>query len=200
VIEKGEVGVALGKSREVSAAIAKATNRARKNLIEIPLRGETLLYNALGKHGASSVLLRSASKGTGVIAGGAVRMVMEALGIKDVLAKSFGASNRMNVVKATLNALARLRSFGQVAKLRHGRTPDERDERQQCLILMSECRLQEKENVLVAVVSRGGTSGKGTKGKKAGSGAGRKLRSAFEGGQMPLHRRLPRRGFTERAF
>ncbi|NBP00538.1 MAG: 30S ribosomal protein S5 [Proteobacteria bacterium] len=122
--QKGKVGVALGKSREVSSAIAKATNRARKNLIEIPLRGETLPYNALGKHGASSVLLRSASKGTGVIAGGAVRMVMEALGIKDVLAKSFGASNRMNVVKATLNALAQLRSLGQVAKLR-GKTPEQ---------------------------------------------------------------------------
>jgi small subunit ribosomal protein S5 len=122
--QKGKVGIALGKSREVSGAIAKATNRARKNLIEIPLRGNTLPYNALGKHGSSSVLIRSASRGTGVIAGGAVRLVMEALGIKDVLAKSLGSSNRMNVVKATLNALAQLRSLGQIAKLR-GKKPEQ---------------------------------------------------------------------------
>jgi len=116
--QKGKVGVALGKSREVSSAIAKATNRARKNLVDIPLRGNTLPYNSLGQHGASRVLIRSASKGTGVIAGGAVRSVMEALGVKDVLAKSLGSSNRVNVVKATFNALAQLRSLGDIAKLR----------------------------------------------------------------------------------
>lgn len=122
--QNGKVGVALGKSREVSSAIAKATNRARKNLIEVPLRGNTLPYPSLGKHGSSSVMLRSASKGTGVIAGGAVRLVMEALGVKDVLAKSLGSANRMNVVKATLNALAQLRSLGHVAKLR-GKNPEQ---------------------------------------------------------------------------
>lgn len=122
--QNGKVGVALGKSREVSAAIAKATNKARKSMIEIPLRGGTLPYNALGKHGSSQVLIRSASKGTGVIAGGAVRMVMEALGVKDVLTKSLGASNRMNVVKATLNALSQLRSLQRVAKLR-GKNPEQ---------------------------------------------------------------------------
>lgn len=116
--QKGKVGIGLGKSREVSSAIAKATNKARKSLIEIPLRGDTLPYNALGNHGASTVLIRSASKGTGVIAGGAVRSVMEALGVKDVLAKSMGSANRMNVVKATLNALAQLRSLDSISKLR----------------------------------------------------------------------------------
>ncbi len=116
--KQGKVGVALGKSREVSAAIAKATNRARKNLVEIPLRGETLPYNVLGKHGASSVIMRAASKGTGVIAGGAVRSIMEALGVKDVLAKSVGASNRVNTVKATFNALAQLRGAKHIAQLR----------------------------------------------------------------------------------
>lgn len=114
----GRIGIAQGKSREVSAAIAKATNRARKNLIEIPLRGTTLPYNVLGRHGSSRVLIRSAYKGTGVIAGGAVRSVMEALGVKDVLAKSLGSSNRINVVKAALNALAQLRSMNRVAQLR----------------------------------------------------------------------------------
>jgi len=87
-------------------------------LIEISLRGVTLPYNVIGKHGATSVILCSASKGTGVIAGGAVRSIMEALGVRDVLAKSLGASNRLNVVKATFNALAQLRSLNHIAKLR----------------------------------------------------------------------------------
>lgn len=120
----GKVGIAQGKSREVSAAIAKATSRAQKNLMEIPLRGATIPYDVAGKHGSSSVLIRPAYKGTGVIAGGAVRSIMEALGVKDVLAKSMGASNRMNVVKATLNALAKLRSLRHVASLR-GKTAEQ---------------------------------------------------------------------------
>jgi len=122
--KNGSVGVAQGKSREASAAIAKATNRARKNLIQIPLRGSTLPYNVAGRHGASTVLMRPAYKGTGVIAGGAVRSIMEALGVKDVLAKSLGASNRMNVVKAALNALAKLRSLRHVAHTR-GKTTEQ---------------------------------------------------------------------------
>ncbi len=122
--KNGSVGVAQGKSREAAAAITKATNRARKNLIQIPLRGSTLPYNVIGSHGSSSVLMRPASKGTGVIAGGAVRSIMEALGVKDVLAKSLGASNRMNVVKAALNALAKLRSLRHVAQTR-GKTAEQ---------------------------------------------------------------------------
>lgn len=116
--QKGSIGIALGKSREVSQAIAKATNKARKSMITIPLRGATIPYAVMGHHGACKVIIRSASKGTGVIAGGAVRAVMEALGVKDVLAKSLGSSNRKNVVKATLNALAKLRSAEHLAKLR----------------------------------------------------------------------------------
>lgn len=116
--QEGKIGIALGKSREVSLAIAKATNKARKTMIAVPLRGTTIPFNVEGKHGASRVVIRAASKGTGVIAGGAMRSVMEALGIKDVLAKSVGASNRQNVAKATLNALAKLRSVGHLAKLR----------------------------------------------------------------------------------
>ena len=116
--QKGQVGIGLGKSKEVSQAIAKATNRARKDLITIPLRGATIPYPVIGKHGASKVVIRSASKGTGVIAGGAVRSIMEALGVKDVLAKSLGSANRQNVVKATLNALSKLRSAEHLKKLR----------------------------------------------------------------------------------
>ena len=117
--KKGQVGIGLGKSKEVSQAIAKATNKARKDLITIPLRGATIPYPVIGKHGASKVVIRSASKGTGVIAGGAVRSVMEALGIKDILAKSIGSSNRQNVVKATLNALAKLRTAKHLSQLRN---------------------------------------------------------------------------------
>lgn len=117
--QKGQVGIGLGKSKEVSQAIAKATNKARKDLITIPLRGATIAYPVEGKHGASKVVIRSASKGTGVIAGGAVRSVMEALGIKDILAKSIGSSNRQNVVKATLNALAKLRTAKHLSQLRN---------------------------------------------------------------------------------
>ena len=115
---QGNVGVALGKGREVSAAIAKALRRAKKNMIAIPLYKTTIPYTVLGKHGASTVLLRSASKGTGVIAGGAVRSVMEALGVKDVLAKAIGSSNPQNVVKATFDALGKLRSAQHIASLR----------------------------------------------------------------------------------
>ncbi len=116
--QNGRIGIGQGKSREVAAAITKAKNRASKSLIQIPLRGATVPYNVLGRHGASTVLIRSASKGTGVIAGGAVRSVMEALGVKDVLAKSLGSANQTNVVKATLNALSQLRGLNRIAQLR----------------------------------------------------------------------------------
>ncbi len=115
---QGKVGVAVGKSREVSSAIAKATNRARKRLITISLRNTTIPYEVQGKHGASKVVIRPASVGTGLIAGGAVRAILEALGIKDILTKSLGSANGQNVAKATLNALAKLRPASQLAKLR----------------------------------------------------------------------------------
>lgn len=121
---QGNVGIALGKSREVSSAIAKATVRARKDLITIPLRGTTIPYDVTGQHGASKVIIRPAYRGTGVIAGGAMRAVFEAAGIKDVLAKSFRSSNPQNVIKATLNAFAKLRSADRMARLR-GQTVQE---------------------------------------------------------------------------
>lgn len=115
---QGNVGLAIGKSNEVSSAIAKATAKARKHMFAVPLRGTTIAYPVIGTHGASKVVLRSAYKGTGLIAGGAVRAVMEAIGVKDVLAKSLGSANQQNVVKATLNALAQLRSAKDIARLR----------------------------------------------------------------------------------
>lgn len=116
--KQGNVGIALGKGKDVSAAIAKATARASKYRVTVPLYGTTIPYAVEGYHGACKVILRSASKGTGVIAGGSVRAVMEAIGVKDVLTKSLGASNSINIVKATLNALSKLRSVQRIAKLR----------------------------------------------------------------------------------
>jgi small subunit ribosomal protein S5 len=115
---QGKVGFALGKSREVSLAIAKATSRARKSMIDLPLRGSTIPYPVTGYHGACKVILRPASKGTGNIAGGSVRAIMSAAGIGDVLTKAFGAANSQNVAKATMNALAQLRSALKLAKMR----------------------------------------------------------------------------------
>lgn len=120
----GRVGFAIGKSRDVSAAIAKATAKARKRLVEFPLRGRTISYPVKGRFGSAEVILRSAYKGTGVIAGGAVRAVMDALGVQDVLSKAFGSSNQRNVVKATFNALAQLRSVKDLARVR-GKTVEE---------------------------------------------------------------------------
>lgn len=116
--KNGNVGIAIGKGKDVSAAIAKATLRAQKRRIAIPLRNTTIPYNVIGYHGACKVVLCSASKGTGIIAGSAVRSVMESLGIKDVLTKAIGSSNNINVVKATLNALSKLRSAKHLAQLR----------------------------------------------------------------------------------
>lgn len=116
--KQGLVGLGLGKSREVSMAIAKATNRARKKMITIARRGSTIPYESLGQHSASTVKIRPASKGTGNIAGGAVRAIMDAAGIEDVLTKSLGSGNSINVAKATMNALAKLRSAERISLLR----------------------------------------------------------------------------------
>jgi len=116
--QKGQVGIALGKSKEATAAITKATNKARKSMITVPVRGTTIPYEVRGKHGDAKVVLVPASKGTGKIAGGAVRAIIDAAGIEDALTKSLGSSNGLNVAKATLNALAKLRSAESLAKLR----------------------------------------------------------------------------------
>ncbi|MCF7899030.1 30S ribosomal protein S5 [Candidatus Babeliales bacterium] len=116
--KNGKVGFALGKSREVSSAIAKALKRAKKDMFKVPMYKTTIPFALKAKHGSSQVLLRSASLGTGVIAGGAVRAIMDAAGIKDVLAKSFGSSNPQNIVKATVKALRTMKSARQLAKMR----------------------------------------------------------------------------------
>ena len=114
----GVVGHGLGKSKDVSSAIAKAVEDAKKNLVRIPILDGTLPHEQKGKFGGAKVFLKPASHGTGVIAGGAVRSVLESVGIKDVLSKSQGSSNPHNVVKATFDALLQLRSASTIAKQR----------------------------------------------------------------------------------
>ncbi|MBL7779496.1 MAG: 30S ribosomal protein S5 [Chitinophagales bacterium] len=114
----GIVGEGLGKAREVQEAIQKAIDDAKKNLVSVPVFKGTIPHIQFGKFGAAKVMLKPASQGTGVIAGGAMRAVLESAGIKDVLAKSQGGSNPANVIKATLDALGKLRDPFTVAKNR----------------------------------------------------------------------------------
>ncbi|GGG55526.1 30S ribosomal protein S5 [Croceivirga lutea] len=116
--ENGVVGHGLGKSKDVATAIAKAIEDAKKNLVRIPLNKGTLPHEQKGKYGGAKVFMKPASEGTGVIAGGAVRAVLESVGIHDVLSKSQGSSNPHNVVKATFDALLQLRDAKVVAKQR----------------------------------------------------------------------------------
>jgi len=114
----GVVGHGLGKSKDVASAIAKAIEDAKKNLVRIPIINATLPHEQKGKYGGARVFLKHASNGTGVIAGGAVRAVLDSVGVHDVLSKSQGSSNAHNVVKATFDALLQLRSAHTVAKQR----------------------------------------------------------------------------------
>jgi small subunit ribosomal protein S5 len=116
--EKGIAGYGLGKSKEVSEAISKAVEDAKKNLYRIPVVKGSLPHEETGKYGGARVFLRPASNGTGVIAGGAMRAVLESVGVHDVLAKSKGSSNPHNVVKATFDALLKLRDVKAVARQR----------------------------------------------------------------------------------
>lgn len=120
----GRVGFGYGKAKEVPNAISKAMEQARKNMINIPLRGLTLQHEIWGEHGATRVFMRPASDGTGVIAGGAMRAVFEVAGVQNVLAKSFGSRNPINVVRATLDGLMRINIPSNIAAKR-GKTLEE---------------------------------------------------------------------------
>ncbi len=115
---KGRVGMGRGKAREVPVAIQKAMESARKNMIPVPLKGNTLHYAVTARHGAAKVHMLPASEGTGIIAGGAMRAVFEVLGVQNVLAKSMGTANPINVVRATIDGLAGIRSPDDIAAKR----------------------------------------------------------------------------------
>lgn len=115
---KGHVGVGLGKAKEVVEAIRKATEDGKKNLISVPITETSIPHQVIGTSGAGKVLMKPASIGTGVIAGGAVRAILELAGVRDILTKSLGSSNAMNMAQATLSGLKSLRTAEQVAKLR----------------------------------------------------------------------------------
>src|SRR5436309_15697585 len=116
--EKSVVGVGYGKANEVPLAIQKGVERAKKNLFSVPMKGNTITHQVTGVYGAGRVFLKPASEGTGVIAGGGVRAVLELAGIRDVLSKSLGSQNPINLVKATITALENLRRPEEVAELR----------------------------------------------------------------------------------
>ena len=116
--ENGKVGIGLGKANGVPEAIRKAVASAKKNMVDVSLKGGTLPHEQIGKYNATSVLLKPASKGTGVIAGSSTRELLELAGVKDVLTKIRGSKNKDNVARATLEGLKQLRSVEQVAKLR----------------------------------------------------------------------------------
>jgi small subunit ribosomal protein S5 len=121
---QGCVGVGLGKAKEVPEAIRKGVEGAKKDLIKVPMAGGTIPFDVIGKFGAGKVLLKPASAGTGVIAGGAARAILEAAGVENVLSKCLGSNNPHNVVKATINALSQLKS-AEVIKARRGIVGDE---------------------------------------------------------------------------
>ena len=121
---KGKVGIGYGKAKEVPMAIQKGMEIARKNMFDVPMAGQTIIHKVIGEQSASRVLLKPAAPGTGVIAGGAVRQILEAAGVKDVLSKSLGSPTHVNVAKATVNALLSQQRPDVVAKQR-GKRPEE---------------------------------------------------------------------------
>ena len=122
--EKGRVGAGMGKAAEISEAIRKGVEDAKKRLINVPIVNTTIPHDSIGRFGTGKVVLLPAPEGTGVIAGGAARAVLELAGVKDIRTKSYGTNNKINMVKATIEGLRELRSAEQVAKLR-GKTVEE---------------------------------------------------------------------------
>ncbi len=121
---KGKVGIGYGKAKEVPAAIQKGIEEARRSMRPVPMAGQTIIHDVIGTNGASRVLLKPAAPGTGVIAGGAVRQILQAAGIRDILAKSLGSPTHVNVAKATMDALMSQQRPDEVAKAR-GKSAEE---------------------------------------------------------------------------
>jgi small subunit ribosomal protein S5 len=156
--ESSVVGIGYGKAREVPLAIQKAVENARKSLIRVPMYGQTIPHRIIGRFGAGHVVLRPASPGTGVIAGGGVRAVLELAGIRDVLTKSIGTQNPINLVKATMEGLIGLRRPEQVAKLRG--------------LSVNQVLGIEKNGKKAALPAEGADSGAGEEGSRSAEGGG----------------------------
>ena len=122
--QKGQVGFGFGKANEVAECIRKASDDSKNSMVKVAIDGNTIPHQVIGEYGGGRVLLRPASEGTGIIAGGGVRAVVEAAGIKDVLAKSLGSNNHANVVKATIAALQELRTRDEIFALRGKKVRD----------------------------------------------------------------------------
>lgn len=120
----GRVGVGYGKAKEVPMAIQKAMELARKSMVDVPMAGTTIIHKIIGEHGASRILLKPAAPGTGVIAGGATRQIIEAAGIRDILSKSLGSPNNINVARATMVALLAQQRPDEVARIRGKRAEE----------------------------------------------------------------------------
>jgi small subunit ribosomal protein S5 len=122
--KSGHVGIGFGKANEVSEAIRKGVEKAKKSVVEVNIKGNTIPHEVLGQFKSGKVILKPASPGTGIIAGGPVRAVVELAGIKDILSKSLGTANALNIVKATMNGLTQLMNIGQILEIR-GKTTKE---------------------------------------------------------------------------
>jgi len=122
--QSGQVGFGYGKAKEVAEAIRKGVEQGKKNLISVPMEGNTIPHRILGRYGAAKVLLKPAPPGTGIIAGGGARALLALSGIKDILTKSLGSNNSLNVVKATIDGLTRMKQKKDLEKLDRGRSHD----------------------------------------------------------------------------
>ena len=191
---RGQVGWGYGKANEVPPAVEKGVKDAHKQMKRVNLRGGTIPHAVIGHYGAAKVLLMPASPGTGVIAGGAVRAVVQSAGVKDILTKSFGSNNKLNLVKAAIDALLQLANQGR----------DRSSARSAALMQLHDVhqgihRRKKRKRIGRGIGSgHGKTSSKGHKGHASRQGF--KLSPIFEGGQMPLARRVPKRGFVNGAF
>ncbi len=212
--KRGRVGVGLGKAGEVADAIRKGGELARSQMVGVSLKDATIPHEVFSHYGGAKVLLRPASPGTGIIAGKTVRAVLESAGVKDILSKSLGSKNAANVVKATLKALLSLRLREDIyqsrgLEIKKVETPDSRLQLSCRPDNLNFMRLHDLKPRPGAKHRRkrlgqgessghGKTSGRGGKGQTARSGSS--IRIGFEGGQMPLIRRIPKRGFNNARF